>query len=69
MSNDAEKVIPLAVLRAIAREPVLPRDPVERAAQADRIRKLMENQPLHVRRLARQLLKAYWDRAAPRTKG
>jgi hypothetical protein len=49
MPEGAEKVIPLAVLRAITSEPVLPRDPSERAAQADRIRKLMEGQPLHVR--------------------
>lgn len=52
------------LVRAIAREPVLPRDPTQRAAQADRIRKLMEGQPLHVRQLARRLLKEHWDRAS-----
>lgn len=61
-------IIPLDVLRAIAHEPVLPRDPVERAAQHDRIRKLMEGQPLHVRKVARAVLRARWDALSPPVK-
>lgn len=59
-------IVPLDVLRAIAREPVLPSDPEARRAQAERIRSLVEGQPLHVRRIARAVLRARWDRQAPR---
>lgn len=61
MAND-RNIIPLALLREIAKEPLLPRDPKERLAQRDRIQALMEGQPDHVRSVARAFLKARWDK-------
>ena len=61
----AADVIPLDLIRAIAREPVLPSDPAARQAQTDRIRTLVAYQPLHVRRIARAVLRARWDRSRP----
>lgn len=63
--RDSDKVIPAAVLRAMRKEPLLSRDPVQRSAQIDRIRKLVEGQPLNIKRLARAMLKARWNRLAP----
>lgn len=55
-------IIPLGVLREIAKEPLLPPDLRQRLAQRRRIRKLMDGQPDDVRKIARALLKARWDK-------
>ena len=55
-------IIPLDVLREIAKEPLLPTDLRQRLAQRRRIRRLMDGQPDDVRKIARALLKARWDK-------
>ena len=66
MTNDSN-IIPLAVIREIVNEPLLPRDPRERLEQRRRIQALIAGQPDHVRLLARSLMKARWDKLSRAT--
>ncbi len=60
--EDDSKLIPFEVIRKVVNEPLPPSDQREWRAQADRMRILMEGQPLYVRRLARALTRARWDK-------
>lgn len=59
-------VLPIDVLRKIAREPLPSSDQNQRQAQRARIQALIRGQPAHVARAARALLKVRWNRLAAR---
>lgn len=64
MMRNGSNVIPFGPLRALMSEPMPAGDRAANAIQGDRIRRLFADEPLHVKRLARRLLKQRWDTLA-----